>query len=254
MKKNAIVIGGMGGVGKGIVKALNEREFSVIIGDINADAMSQSDNLFFVDAASTVSVNYFVSIIESEIQYLDVLVITVGGIDEGSILNVPLEKWKWIFDVNLFAYINLVDAFLPLLEKSEKPRIMLTGSGSGFGEIDKGSDLGLYAISKFALLGYFKVLRAELTEKGIQVSLLIPSAIGGSLAENSAKMRHNIFQEDLSINKGSQPKGRILEDADIVGIKFVSDFLNGKSIIANNPLQLIGKYQKELDDLKGSLL
>lgn len=252
--KNAIVIGGISGVGKGIVKALKERDFSVVIGDINVDAISQSDSLFFVDAASAVSVKEFVSIIENKIQHLDILVITVGSIDEGSVLNVSLEKWKWIFDVNLFAYINIVDAFLPLLEKSEKPRIMLTCSGSGFGKIDEGSDLGLYAIGKHALLGYFKVLRSELTEKGIQVSLLIPSSIEGNLAENSAKMRQNIFQEDLSVNKGSQPKGRILEDADVVGIKFVSDFLNGKSIIANNPLQLIDKCQNELDDLRHSLL
>lgn len=154
-----------------------------------------------------------------------------------------------MFDANLFSFINIVDAFLPLLEKSKDSKIMLTGSGSGFGKTGAASGLGMYAISKHALVGYFKVLRDELAEKGIQVSFLVPSAIAGSLAENSAHMRRNVFKEDLSVLKGSQPKERVLDDAGVVAIKFVDEFLNGKTVIANNPVQLIQKCQDELDNL-----
>jgi len=251
--KNAIVIGGLSGVGKGIAKALTGRGFNVIVGDVNANTLDKSDSLYFVDAVSSKSVNEFVSQVQQKTQHLDALVITIGAIDEGSILNIPSDKWEWIFNVNLFSSIKIVDAFLPLLEKSAKSRIMLTGSGSGFGKIDVGSGLGLYAISKHALLGYYKVLRDELAEKNIQVSLLIPSGIDGNLAENSAEMRQSILKEDLSI-KGSQPEGRILEDTDVVGIKFVDEFLSGKGLIANNSLQLIQKCQYELDNLIKSLL
>ncbi|PTS98776.1 hypothetical protein DBR11_14050, partial [Pedobacter sp. HMWF019] len=83
-------------------------------------------------------------------------------------------------------------------------------------QIEVNSGLGLYAISKQALLGYFRVLCDELTTKGIQVSLLIPSAIKGRLAENSAQMRQGIFEEDVLALKGCQPEGRVLEAADNV--------------------------------------
>lgn len=251
--KTAIVIGGLSGVGKGIAKVLADRDFNVIIGDINANTLSESDSLYFVDAVSVDSVNEFFAQVSSKAQNLQVLIITVGAIDEGSVLNVPLHKWKWIFDTNLFSFIQIVDAFLPMLEKSKESKIMLTGSGSGFGAIDDNSGLGLYAISKHALLGYFRVLRAELAAKGIQVSLLIPSSIKGRLAENSAQMRQDIFQEDILPLKGCQPEGRVLEAANDVAVKFVDEFLEGKVLIANNPLQLIDKCQSELDNLMNEL-
>lgn len=250
--KNAIVIGGLGGIGAGIANALAKRGFDVIIGDLNVNISTQSNSLYFVDATSTDSVRDFALQVGQRIPYLDTLVITIGAIDEGSILHVPTDKWKWMFDTNLFSFIHIVDAFLPLLEKSKASKIMLTGSGSGFGKTDPASGLGMYAICKHALVGYFKVLRDELKEKGIQVSLLVPSAIAGSLAENSAHMRRHIFKEDLSVLKGSQPKGRVLDDAGAVTIKFVEEFLNGKTFITNNPGQLIQKCKDELEDmLKG---
>jgi len=252
--KNAIVIGGLSGIGKGIAKALADRDFNVIIGDINVNIATESDSSYFVDAICVSSVNEFVSQVSYRIQNLDALIITIGAIDEGSILNIPLDRWKWIFNTNLFSSIQLVDAFLPLLEKSKEPKIMLTGSGSGFGKLNGNSGLGLYAISKHALLGYFRILHDELFEKGIQVSLLIPSSIAGSLAENSANMRQKVFKEDLSVHKGSQPKDRFLEDADIAAVKFVAEFLNGRTIITNNPSQLIEKCKHELDDLIKGLL
>jgi NAD(P)-dependent dehydrogenase (short-subunit alcohol dehydrogenase family) len=247
--KNAIVIGGLSGVGKAIVQALRDQHFNVIVGDVKIDPSNKSDDLYFVDAVSIDSVSGFVSDVESKIEHLDVLVITIGVIDESSILNVSQDKWSWILNNNLFGSINLVDAFLPLLEKSNGSKLMLTGSGSGFGGIEVGSGLGLYAISKHALLGYYKVLRDELAEKGIQVSLLIPSSVVGNLAENSAQMRQNVFNEECSVNKGSPPQNRVLVDANVVASKFVTEFLNGKALITNNPSLLIEKCKSEYEAL-----
>ncbi len=51
--KNAIVIGGLGGIGAGIANALSDRGFNVIIGDLNVNISTHSDSLCFVDATST---------------------------------------------------------------------------------------------------------------------------------------------------------------------------------------------------------
>ena len=53
----------------------------------------------------------------------------------------------------------------------------------------------------------------------------------------------------LSVFKGSQPESRILEDAAIAAVKFVDEFLNGKILITNKPLELIKKCKMETDDL-----
>lgn len=247
--KNAIIIGGLSGIGKGIATAFTERGFNIFIGDIKADISNKSNNIRFLDAVRDDSIKEFVTYVNTKIQHLDALIITIGVIDEGSIINIPLDKWGWIFNNNLFSYIKLVDAFLPMLEKSKESKILLTGSGSGFGKIEVNSGLGLYAISKHALLGYFRVLHDELLEKNIQVSLLIPSAIAGNLAENSAKMRQKVFKENSLNVTGKQPEGRLLDEADVAARSFISEFLDGKKIISNKPSQLIDKCQNELDDL-----
>lgn len=51
--KNAIVIGGLGGIGAGIANALADRGFDVIVGDLNVNISNQSDSLYFVDAITS---------------------------------------------------------------------------------------------------------------------------------------------------------------------------------------------------------
>ena len=49
--------------------------------------------------------------------------------------------------------------------------------------------LGLYVTTKHAVVGYGEMLRNELADEGIGVSVLCPGLVEGSLAETSARNR-----------------------------------------------------------------
>jgi len=246
--KIAVIIGGASGIGKALAMAFVHEGFDVYIGDVTV-VDDTSQKTFNVDAADPDSVNSFCVRLSSQITKIDALVITIGGIDDGGILNVPVQKWEWMLDVNLLGTALLVEAFLPLIQNSDKGGILLTGSGAGFGEFERGSKLGLYSICKHAHFAYFKVLRKELQERNIQVSLLLPSAIKGNLAKNSAQMREKALNEEFA-EKGNQPEGRILIDPNVVAADFVSQFLVGRVVITNQPMQMLKRIEDELNQFR----
>ncbi len=238
--KKALVVGGASGIGAGIANALPQLGYDVKIADIHPRIAGQLS----VDATSLSSIQQLLEKVSSEWASIDLLLITIGAIDEGEITNTGANKWMWLLNANLLGITNLVDTFLPLVSASEEKRIVLTSSGSGIGPYEPGSKLGLYTISKHALWGYFKVLHAEL-KGSIHVSLLIPSAVKGDLAANSATMRANALGETVDETKGGQPTGRQLADADETGKMFASDIIAGKVIITNDTALIEHKLAAE---------
>ncbi len=239
---NALVIGGADGVGKGIADELRRRGYAVYV----ADLKPAEGNYFFVDATSPSSVADCYGQVSSQLSALDLLIITIGAIDQGAITEAGPEKWQWMLDVNLLAPVRLVQAFLPLVRASQQKRIVLAGSGSGMGGYNGESQLGLYTVAKHAMLGYFKVLREELAQEGITVSLLLPSAIKGNLAGNSAAMRTDKLGMPYDDAAGQQPAHRTLTDAANIAEQFADDILAGKALITNDPELILGKMNDEL--------
>lgn len=247
--KNALVIGGADGVGRGIADELKRRGCAVYV----ADMKPAEGNYFFVDATSPSSVTDCYAQVSSRVSSLDLLIITIGAIDQGAITNAAPEKWQWMLDVNLLAPVRLVQVFLPLVRASQQKRIVLTGSGSGMGGYNGASQLGLYTVGKHAMLGYFKALREELAPEGITVSLLLPSAIKGNLAGNSATMRTDKLGVPYDAAAGQQPAHRVLADAATFAPQFADDILAGKAVITNDPQLILSKMNDELEEWKALL-
>ncbi|ORL49954.1 SDR family NAD(P)-dependent oxidoreductase [Pseudomonas putida] len=81
--------------------------------------------------------------------------------------DVQLQR---MVDCNITATILLIKRLLPLLLKSEKPRIILTGSTSGLPQ--SGRPEVTFAASKFALRGIAEALREGYREQGLGVTCL----------------------------------------------------------------------------------
>ncbi|MFJ4383892.1 SDR family NAD(P)-dependent oxidoreductase [Pseudomonas sp. NPDC089408] len=81
--------------------------------------------------------------------------------------DVELQR---MVDCNITATILLIKRLLPLLLKSEKPRIILTGSTSGLPQ--SGRPEVTFAASKFALRGIAEALREGYREQGLGVTCL----------------------------------------------------------------------------------
>jgi NAD(P)-dependent dehydrogenase (short-subunit alcohol dehydrogenase family) len=89
------------------------------------------------------------------------------------------------FNVNVFGHLYVIQAMLPLLRKSESPRIVNVSSLMGKVAMPL---LGAYSMSKHALEAMSDTLRMELAPDGILVSLIEMGAIATPMAETATQI------------------------------------------------------------------
>jgi NAD(P)-dependent dehydrogenase (short-subunit alcohol dehydrogenase family) len=90
------------------------------------------------------------------------------------------QDWRWVLSVNLEGVVNGCRAFLPHLIASGGPaHVLNTASVGGF---LAGGSLGLYTVSKFAVVAYSESLAQDLAPHGIGVTILCPGATRTNLA------------------------------------------------------------------------
>lgn len=100
-----------------------------------------------------------------------------GGIIEG----VSEDRIRALMEVNLFGTIRMCQTFLPLLRKYGPARIVnVTSSGCRV----PAPFSGIYAISKFAIMGITNSLRLELAPFGIQATSIEPAAMDTPMTAN----------------------------------------------------------------------
>jgi NAD(P)-dependent dehydrogenase (short-subunit alcohol dehydrogenase family) len=93
-----------------------------------------------------------------------------GGVIEG----VSMDRIKALFDVNVFGTLRVIQTFLPLLRAFGPARIVNVSSTATRIPVPF---TGIYAISKFAIMGITNSLRFELAPFGIQVTSIEPGAM-----------------------------------------------------------------------------
>ena len=93
-------------------------------------------------------------------------------------VNVPVEgfaidKWRRLFEVNLFGHIAVTQALLPALIRSRGRVVNISSVG---GKIAMAT-YGPYAGTKFALEAVSDALRREIAPTGVQVVVVEPGAV-----------------------------------------------------------------------------
>jgi NAD(P)-dependent dehydrogenase (short-subunit alcohol dehydrogenase family) len=126
------------------------------------------------DLADDAGLVALVQRVADETGRLDVLVNNAGYGAYGALEDVPLEEGRAQFEVNLFAPARLVQLALPLMRSRGAGRIVNVSSIGGKVYEPLG---GWYHSTKFALEGLSDVLRLELEQHGIQVSVVQPGAV-----------------------------------------------------------------------------
>lgn len=92
----------------------------------------------------------------------------------GPVLDCTEEIWDKIFDINVKSTFLLMKESLPLLISSKSPSIIIISSIAGYQPFGL---LGVYSISKTALLSLSKVTAEELANEGIRVNCIAPGII-----------------------------------------------------------------------------
>ena len=116
-----------------------------------------------------------------KVSRLDILINNAGALYTMPLADVSIPEAKKIFDVNVWSYITMVQAFLPLLLKSAKPIVVNhTSTGSGIAIPFQ----GVYNASKAAMALFSDVLRLELQPFGISVINLKTGGVKTNVVKN----------------------------------------------------------------------
>ena len=202
--RNAVVIGGGHGIGRGIALALAREAMNVAVLDIEEDAaktVAEELEALGVRAFGTrcdvTNRDYLSAAARDVTQALGPvhLLSNNAGVSapQGPITEKTDADWQWVFSVNLFGIVNAVQTFLPgMLAHGRGGHIVNTSSTAGLIAVGD-LQVGIYTASKYACNGYSEILRAELADQGIGVSVLCPGLIATDLARTSARNRPATF-------------------------------------------------------------
>ncbi len=179
----AIVTGGTKGIGRAIVRQIATLGLSIVTCSRNnedleavAEEMSiQSIHCltYNADLSKSEDVDSFGKYVLANCQDIRILVNNAGVFFPGSILTEEEGQLQLMLNTNLLSAYRLT--------RMIAPRMVEKGRGHIFNICSIASQIaypngGSYSISKFAMLGFSKVLREELKDTGVKVTSMLPGA------------------------------------------------------------------------------
>lgn len=159
-----------------------------------------------------------------------------------------LDEVRRSFEINVFGALGAIQLALPLLRLGQG-RIVMVSSTSGSLGVPL---LGAYSASKFALEGLADVLRRELAQWSIKVSLVIPGGIKTpmierQLAEIDAALRQLKPGIEAEYEHQYRQHRKLIELADQTAVppsQVAADVLRALSDAAPKPRYLCGVSSK----------
>lgn len=192
LKKQKVLITGSGsGIGRGIANGFLKEDASVIITDLNKEALINTTVKFSNQYGKEKILSFFgdlnkSDILESLYQFiideageLDHLVCNIGSGKSVPPLKENVTEFQRMLDINLLNAVGIVNKLFPILVKSVAkdncfPSITFVGSICGVETL--GCPVA-YASSKSALVSYAKNISFPLGKKGIRVNVVSPGNI-----------------------------------------------------------------------------
>ncbi|MEJ7935995.1 SDR family NAD(P)-dependent oxidoreductase [Sphingobium sp. AN558] len=178
-------MGGAGGVGSAVVDMLAARGDTVtatVLDQAEADrvmAKHGSIAVHQVDLSDAdLALDQFSNIIDA-MPTLDAVAMCAAIAPFGPTEVTPLATFRKAFEINVMADIALFQAAMPALRKSQGRLVLVTSIAGRFGM----PILPAYTCSKFALEGVAEVMRLEVAQHGVKVSMIEPGGIKTPMVE-----------------------------------------------------------------------
>jgi short-subunit dehydrogenase len=177
---NAVITGASRGIGKAIAQAFAQQGYDLYLCSQNEHTLLQTIEELktrfpsvtidgkALDISQKANADLFAQWVQTHTDAVDVLVNNAGTFIQGNVSDEAEGALERMLSVNLYSAYYTTRALLP--------KIKASGLGHIF-TVCSIASLAAYSISKFALFGFTKNLRAELKNEGIKVTAIIPGAV-----------------------------------------------------------------------------
>ena len=179
-----VITGAGSGIGRSAAVKAVERGSRVALTDVNAAGLAEvveslpSGSVLHhasFDITDESAVRAFADAVHEQVEAVDV-VLNVAGISTwGRIQDLQTEHWRACVEVDLMGPIYVMSAFTPkMIERGKGGHIANVSSAAGLFGLPLHAP---YSAAKFGLRGVSEVLRFDLAQHDIGVSLVCPGAV-----------------------------------------------------------------------------
>ncbi|HLQ83830.1 MAG TPA: 3-ketoacyl-ACP reductase [Pseudogracilibacillus sp.] len=200
--KTAIITGAGKGIGRQTALALAKEGVSLgliartkedlenVAKEIRAEGVDVA--IATADVSNNEEVIKAVESVTNELGSVDILINNAGIAKFGGFLELEIEEWERIIQVNLLGMYYVTRAVLPKMIEQKSGDIINISSTAG----EKGGPItSAYSASKFGVLGLTESLAMEARKHDIRVSALTPSTVVTDLAINEGLVKGD--EEDV---------------------------------------------------------
>ena len=243
--KVAIITGGSRGIGAAIAQAYAEAGAHVVVASRRienvqpvAEAINAAGGSALAVACHTGEPAQVRALVEQTLAAFGTVDIAVNnaGINPhyGPLLEATESIWDKTLQVNVKGYFWLAQAVAPIMLERGSGKIVNMASVAG---LRPGANMGVYSVSKAAVLMLTQALAQELTPRGIQVNAIAPGVI-------KTKFSAALWSNTKLVERIVRRTGRLGEVDDVTGAALLlassaSDYMNGTVLVIDGGNELM---------------
>lgn len=220
----AVITGGASGVGRALGEQLAAAGARVVLADIDQSRLDATAREIAgetgaeviglqVDVTKAESVNSLAEAVWSRFGAVHLLFNNAGvGLGEAqrTFWSLPVNDWRWGFDVNVFGVVYGIQAFVPRMLSSGEEGVIVNTSSSN-GGLRSLPNTPIYAATKAAVTSISEVLYQQLLREGdkVRAAVLFP---GPHVVNTSILASKRNRPGDYGDTDGNKPAYETMED------------------------------------------
>jgi NAD(P)-dependent dehydrogenase (short-subunit alcohol dehydrogenase family) len=245
--KVALITGASRGIGLAVARAYANAGAKVVLSSRKQEGVDQAAGLIRKEGGEALAIAAHSGDDTAVSSLIEQAAVEWGGIDIlvnnaatnphfGPMLTAEESHWDKTLDVNVKGYVRFIKACVPVMKARGGGKVINISSVAG---LEPQPMMGVYSVSKAAVIMLTKVLASELAADNIQVNAIAPGFV-------KTKFSSVLWQTE-AINEAivrTIPQGRMAEPEEIAGLALylaspVADFATGSVFVLDGG-QLVG--------------